>query len=290
MPRLTARLALSCLLLSAAVAAHAADSTPAPAPATDSSAQASDEPQDQLLKAAGRDAGSGWIIGGGVAVRDPGYVGYSRETTPIPLIFYHNGRFFFAGVSAGYLLSNGNHYRFSLVVSPQFNRLKASDSPQLAGIQTRDWSLAGGANLDLFGGWGRFNVGVAHDLLDRNNGSSANLGYRFPFHAGDWTLTPGLGLRWESADLVNYYYGVSAAEAIPGRPAYSPGSATNPLVDFSLSTAISEHWQFRGYLEYMRFAGAIHDSPIVARSGSPTIFIGFVYNPGDNYRGQGMGP
>ena len=287
MPRLAARLALSSLLLTGAIAVHADE--PAPAPATAENAQASDEPQDQLLKAAGRDAGSGWLFGGGVAVRDPGYVGYSREVTPIPLVFYHNGRFFIAGVTAGYLLSNGDHYRFSLGVSPQFNRLKASDSPQLAGIQTRQWSLDGGANLDLFGGWGRFNVGVAHDLLDRNNGSSANLGYHYAFHLGDWTLSPGLGLRWESANLVNYYYGVSAAEAIPGRPAYSPGSATDPFVDISLSTAISEHWQFRSFLRYERFASAIHDSPIVARSGSPTVFIGFVYNPMDNYRGgQGM--
>ena len=291
MPRLTTRLALSCLLLGAGFAAHADDSTPAPAAATTENAQASDEPQDQLLRAAGRDAGSGWIFGAGVAVTDPGYVGYSRQVTPFPLVFYHYGRFFFAGVTAGYLLSNGDHYRFSLVVSPEFNRLKASDSPQLAGIQDRQWSLDGGANLDLFGHWGRFNIGVAHDLLDRNNGSSANLGYHFPIPMGGWTLTPGLGLRWQSANLVNYYYGVSPAEAIPGRPAYSPGAATSPYVDISLSTAISEHWTFRGSLAYQRFGSAIHDSPIVDRSGSPTIFIAFVYNPMENARGmQGAGP
>ncbi len=286
MPRLTTRLALSCLLLTGAIAAHADDSTPPPASATAENAQSSDDPQAQLLKAAGRDAGSGWLFGAGVAVSDPGYVGYSRQVTPVPLVFYHYGRFFLAGVSAGYLLSNGDHYRFSLVVTPQFNRLSASDSPQLAGIQDRQWSLDGGANLDLFGSWGRFNLGVAHDLLDRNNGSSANLGYHYGFKLGDWTLAPGLGLHWESANLVNYYYGVSPAEVIPGRPAYSPGAATDPFVDVSLSTAISEHWQFRSFLRYERFASAIHDSPIVARSGSPSLFIGFVYNPMDNYRGM----
>ncbi|HLW74821.1 MAG TPA: MipA/OmpV family protein [Gammaproteobacteria bacterium] len=291
MPRFTAHLALSCLLFTG-TAAHAADDTQASTTApADKSSQAGDEPQDQLLKAAGRDTGSGWLFGGGLAVTDPGYLGYNRQVTPIPLIFYHNGRFFFAGITAGYLLSNGDHYRFSLVVLPQFNRLSASDSPQLAGIQTRQWSLDGGANVDLFGGWGRFNLGVAHDLLDRNNGTGANVGYHYSFRLGDWTLTPGLGIRWESANLTNYYYGVSPAETIPGRPAYSPGSATNPFVDVSVSTAISEHWQFRGYLQYMHFASAIHDSPIVDRSGSPTIFIGFVYNPQENYRGmQGVGP
>lgn len=276
------RLLIPALFLFATAPALAADDTQgtAPAPANTSS-QASEEPQDQLLNAAATEAGSGWIFGGGVAVTNPGYVGYSRQITPFPLVFYHYGRFFFAGISAGYLLSNGDHYRFSLVVSPEFNRLKASDSPQLAGIQTRQWSLDGGANLDLFGHWGRFNVGVLHDLLDRNDGTGASAGYHYPIPLGGWTLTPGLGLRWESAKLVNYYYGVSPAEVIPGRPAYSPGASTNPFVDLSLSTSINEHWQFRGSISYMRFGSAIHDSPIVDRSGSPTIFIGVIYNPRD---------
>ncbi|HEY4127707.1 MAG TPA: MipA/OmpV family protein [Gammaproteobacteria bacterium] len=242
---------------------------------------ADEDPQEQLAKAAATDTGSGWIFGAGVAVTNPGYVGYSRQITPLPLIFYHYGRWFFAGFSGGYLLSNGTHYRLALVVQPTLNRLNSDDSPELAGIQSRQWSLAGGANLETFGDWGHLNIGVFHDLLGRNDGTSANLGYRFPFHLGDWTLSPGIGLRWEDSNLTNYYYGVSPAESRPGRPAYSPGSDTSPYVSFGVSTAISEHWQFRGDISYQRFGGAIHDSPIVDRSGSPTIFIGFIYNPRD---------
>ena len=239
---------------------------------------ADDDPQEQLAKAAATDAGSGWLLGGGVAVTDPGYVGYTRQVTPLPLVFYHHGRFLFAGISAGYLLSNGPHYRLALLVQPTLNRLSSRDSPQLAGIQSRRWSLAGGANLDTFGDWGHFNVGLFHDLLGRNDGTSADLAYRFPFHAGDWTLSPGVGLRWQDANLTDYYYGVSAAEARPGRPAYSPGSAASPYVSFGVGTRISAHWEFRGDIRYQRFGSAIHDSPIVARSGSPTLFIGFIYN------------
>ena len=249
--------------------------------AQDGTSGAADDPQDQLASAAATDAGSGWIFGAGVAVTDPGYVGYSRQITPLPLVFYHHGRFFFAGVSAGYLLSNGEHYRFSLGLQPMLNRLSASDSPRLAGIRSRQWSIAGGANLETSGDWGRLDTGVFHDLLGRNDGAGANLGYRLPFRLGSWTLTPGIGLRWEDAKLTDYYYGVSPAEArLPQRPAYSPGSATNPYISLALSTRISEHWQFHGDFIYLRFAGAIHDSPIVDRSGSPTIFIGFVYNGG----------
>lgn len=280
MPRLNLRPFLTALLLLCAlpVLAQAADEAPAGSTAAPAS-RADEEPQDQLLRAAAEQPGSGWIFGGGLAVTDPGYVGYSREYTPFPLVFYHYGRFFVAGVTAGYLLSNGDHYRFSLIATPEFNRLKASDSPQLTGIQSRQWSIDGGMGLELFGAWGRYNVGVVHDLLDRNNGTSINTGYHYPIHMGSWTLTPGLGLKWENGNLTNYYYGVSPAEAIPGRPAYSPGSATNPFVEIGLSTSLSEHWQLHSNLQYMRFGSAIHASPIVDRSGSTTIFVGLVYNP-----------
>lgn len=268
---------LTALILLPASSWAADDTTPQNQDSQQSS-QSGDDPQSMLAQAAANETGSGWVFGGGLAVTDPGYVGYNRQYTPFPLIFYHYGRFFVAGVSAGYLLSNGDHYRFALTVSPTFNRLKASDSPQLAGIETRQWSLAGGAGLELFGDWGRVNMGVSHDLLDRNNGTGANLGYAYSFHFGaGWSLTPGIGLRWESANLVNYYYGVSQAEAIPGRPAYSPDASTNPYVSLGLGTYLAKNLQLRADLSYTRFGSAIHDSPIVDRSGSPTLFIGVVY-------------
>lgn len=248
-------------------------------------AQAADDMQggtardeDQAIRDALIDGSSGWSLGGGLAVTDPGYVGQTRRITPIPEFFYHRGRLFFAGFSAGYLLDDGRHYRFSLLVKPQLNRLHPGDDPQLQGIQTREWSLDGGAKLSVFGDWGRFRIGAFHDLLDRNNGTQVDAGYEYSFHLGDWRFTPGIGARWENANLTSYYYGVSAAEAIPGRPAYSPGSAVDPYVSIGLSTSISEHWRFHGSLEYTRFGSAIHDSPIVDRSGSPTLFIGFTYS------------
>jgi MipA family protein len=246
------------------------------------SARADDDasPQDQLEQAATR-TGSSWIFGGGLAVVDPGYVGYKRQVTPIPLVFYHNGRFFFAGFSAGYMLAHARHYRFSVDIKPRINRLSASDSPELAGIQTRKWSLDGGANLDVFGAWGHLITGISHDLLNRNNGTELDIGYRYPIRFGGWSLTPSLGARWESASLTNYYYGVSPAEVVPGRPAYTPGAAINPYAGLGLSTRLSDHWQFHGSIQYTRFAGAIQDSPIVDRSGSPIFFIGFVYSSAD---------
>lgn len=245
---------------------------------TCAAADGGDAPQDQVAQAATQ-SGSSWIFGAGLAIADRGYVGYSREVTPIPLIFYHHGRFFFAGFSAGYMVSHDRHYRFSIVLKPRVNRLSASDSPQHAGIRTRRWSLDGGANLDVFGDWGHLVTGVSHDLLNRNNGTETTLAYQYPLRLEHWTVTPEVGVHWQSGSLVNYYYGVSPAESIPGRPAYTPGAATNPYVGVGVSARAGTHWRFYGRIQYTRFAGVIQDSPIVNRSGSPLVFLGLVYNP-----------
>ena len=246
-------------------------------------AASDDNPQDQMEQAATR-GGSSWMVGGGMAIANRGYIGYSREITPFPLIFYHHGRFFFAGARVGYMASNGRHYRLSFNIKPRFNRLHASDSPQLAGIQTRKWSLDGGVKLDTFGRWGRLSTELSHDLLNRNDGTELSLGYRYSIPIGEWKLTPGLGMRWQSASLTNYYFGVSTAEAIPGRPAYEPGAATSPYVSLGLSTRLGTHWRFISNLQYTRYPSAIHDSPLIDRSGSSMLFIGFLYQIGSGSR------
>ena len=251
--------------------------------AMQSRASSDTNPQDQMEQAATR-AGSSWIVGGGLAVANRGYIGYSHEVTPFPLIFYHNGRFFFAGISVGYMASYGRHYRLSFDIKPRINRLRASDSPQLAGIQTRKWSLDGGIKLDTFGRWGRFSTELSHDLLNRNKGTEFGRAYRYAIPLGKWNLTPGLGVRWQSASLTSYYYGVSPAEVIPGRPAYEPGAATSPYVSLGLSTRLGKRWRFLANLQYTRYPSAIHDSPLIDRSGSSLLFIGFLYNTASRSR------
>ncbi len=258
------------LALTRPAVAGAADS------ATDSSAQNSTNPEDQIISAAALNKGSGWSLGAGVAIAQPGYIGVSDQVTPLPLVFYHNGRFFFAGTSVGYVPFNGSHYAFAILAKPRINRLSASDSSQLAGIQTRRWSIDGGARLSLFGDWGQLNVGIYTDLLHRYDGMEADLDYRYPIRMPGWTLSPGIGVAWYNSPLTDYYYGVSQAEVAPGRPAYSPGRATNPFLQLNVQVPLGR-WQFLGGVKYLHFAGSIQDSPIVDRADTFTIFLGLSY-------------
>ena len=63
--------------------------------------------------------------------------------------------------------------------------------------------------------------------MDRHDGQEIDLTYRYRFDFGDWMISPFATFSWLDDDITGYYYGVSPAEATPGRPAYAPDAAFN---------------------------------------------------------------
>jgi outer membrane protein len=221
-------------------------------------------------------------LGLGIADVDPGYAGYHHRIDPLPLISYRSDRFVLAGTSASVIVSQANAYTLSLGLVPQLDRVSANDSLQLAGIQTREWTIDGAVTLSTRQPWGRASFAVLHDILDRNNGTEVRLNYSYPIPLGTGTLAPGVGLTWESENLADYYYGVSTAESLPDRPAYSPGSALNPNVRLDYTVALSRKWLFGAEANYVNFARSIRNSPIIDHKGSSAIMVFFVrsFSPG----------
>ncbi|MHB8814492.1 MAG: MipA/OmpV family protein [Steroidobacteraceae bacterium] len=220
----------------------------------------------------------GLVLGAGLADVDPGYIGYHRRTDPFPLLSYRSGRFYMEGLNAGLIAAQSQAYALSVTLRPDFNRLRASDSPQLAGIRTREWTIDGGVRFSLEGTWGRASAAAMHDLLDRSNGTTLSLGYEYPIALGRGVrLTPGMGLEWESAGFTDYYYGVSTAESLPNRPAYSPGRALDPSGHLDLAVPLSPHWHLGAGVSYTRFGSSIRESPLVDRPGSLAVAISLAW-------------
>ncbi|HEY6453003.1 MAG TPA: MipA/OmpV family protein [Steroidobacteraceae bacterium] len=213
-------------------------------------------------------------LGAGLAEVNPGYVGYHRRIDAFPLISYRSGRFFLSGTTAGVVAVQNEAYSASLVLRPEFTRVRASDSPELAGLSTRQWTIDGGVQLGVTQPWGKLSLAAVHDVLDRNNGTDVSLGYAYPIALGAGRrLTPGLGVAWESAALTGYYYGVSAAEALPGRPEYSPGAALDPSARLDFELPLSSQWRLGAGVRYTRFDRAIRDSPLIDQSGSLALSV-----------------
>lgn len=220
----------------------------------------------------------GLVLGAGLAATDPGYIGYHLRVDPFPFFSYRHGPFYLDGPSVGIVAVQSETYALSGVLTPDFRRLRASDSPELAGISTREWSLDGGVKFALRETWGTASVEALQDVLGRSNGTTLSLDYGYPIALGTGVrLTPRVGLEWESADLTSYYYGVSRAESLPDRPVYSAGAALNPSIRVDLALPLSLHWHLGAGLGYTRFGRSIRDSPLVDRPGSLGLAISLVW-------------
>lgn len=220
----------------------------------------------------------GLVLGAGLAATDPGYVGYHLRVDPFPLFSYRRGRVYLDGATAGLIAARGDTYALSAILAPDLRRLRASDSPELAGIRTREWTINGGVKFALRETWGAASVEALRDVLGRSHGTSVSLDYGYPISLGGGVkLTPGAGVEWQNADLTNYYYGVSTAESLPTRPAYTAGAAVDPSVHLNLAVPLSLHWHLGAGLGYTHFDRSIRESPLVDRSGSPEVAVSLVW-------------
>jgi len=152
------------------------------------------------------------------------------------------------------------------------------DSPALDGMSRRDWTIQAGANAGRQFGPIRLDLMAQTDILDVHNGQEYTLKLALPFRWQSWQLVPQFDALYQSADLVNYYFGVTADEARPGRPAYSPGGGTTLSGSVNLSWRIHPKWYLTASAQLDFLPDVITDSPIVSRDRVGRIVLGVAYD------------
>ena len=155
----------------------------------------------------------------------------------------------------------------------------SEDSDVFSGMDRRDWSLQAGVNvgkrldriaIDLF---------VTTDLLGEHDGEEYDLRVARPFDFGRWELVPEIGLRHQSSNFVNHYFGVRASEIIPGRrDEYVPGSALTPSVKLGYSYRINDNWFMTASAKIAFVPDEIRDSPLVDRETAWSFSLGIAYD------------
>ncbi|HKL78163.1 MAG TPA: MipA/OmpV family protein [Gammaproteobacteria bacterium] len=213
------------------------------------------------------------VLGAGAVAAPSPYKGVSSHVTPVPFINLQRERFFLRGVQAGWRLWQTNGASLAAVAQPQFQGYEPGDSPALAGMDRRRWSVDGGLQLTARRGDLRLSLQALHDLLGRHNGLLASAGVSYELGDPRRTVAPGVGLEWEGPDYVAYYYGVRPAEGRPGRPAYDGRGALNPYIGVQARYGFGGHWGLFAYLRHRWLDDAITDSPIVA---GDTVYSGVV--------------
>jgi outer membrane protein len=159
-----------------------------------------------------------------------------------------------------------------------FEGLESTNSAYLAGMQSRSMSADAGAELVYRARPVGFRFNVLSDVLGRNGGQEISLQALTgaPLGRGSFLLA-GLGPRWVSATRVDYYYGVSAAEARAGRPEYRGTSAWNWDLSLGANIRLTGNLSLFALFSREAFGDAIENSPVVSGPAAYSMITSLTY-------------
>jgi outer membrane protein len=218
-----------------------------------------------------------FLLGPGVVITDKPYKGVDSSVYPIPLMKLIIGRFYISGATAGYRLLADDGWTFDVIGKWRFDGYDEDESDRLGGMHDRKQTVDIGGEFTLTGGWGEAWISTITDTFGRHDGQEIKLGYAKPLVFNKLTISPTGGLIWQSNNLANYYYGVRANEAGPGRPRYLVGDSTNWFVGLRAEYQASERWTWIGGVTYQFLDSKIRKSPIVDDSFVVSALAGAMY-------------
>ena len=220
-----------------------------------------------------------WSLGLGVLSSPRPYVGAGNQTRVIPVLDLEYKRFYFRGVQAGYELVQGDLFSLDIVGRAQFAGYEEEDSGFLAGMEDRRETF----EVGLAAAWdlGPYEIAATAtaDVLGRSDGVQAGLEVTWPkiFGRGAAGVFPSLGVVWQSADFIDYYAGVEAGEARPGRPAFEAGSGLNFVAGLRGFVTMTERVRFFGLVRVERLAEEFEESPIIDSRWGYFGLVGLTY-------------
>ncbi|MFT6905149.1 MAG: outer membrane protein [Oleiphilaceae bacterium] len=205
----------------------------------------------------------GFIYGFGLGINQEVYKDYNLRVIPLPLVGYRGEDLRIFGPFASYDIADFDKLSFSIKLAPRFAGFDESDSSVFNGMDKRKSSLDAGIGVEYKFNNARIDYSVMFDILGNYNGyeSSSNLSY--VWRLGPFFIEPSIGLKYQDANMVNYYYGVRAHEVSATREQYSPDYALNSTAGISATTNSFLNGFTRIGLTKTWYGNAITDSPLV---------------------------
>lgn len=222
-----------------------------------------------------------FTLGAGVGVVEHPYKQYDADVYPVPVINYESDNFWFRGLGGGLYLWNDTNDKLSVTAywSPMYFKPGDSDSEQMRRLDKRKSTVMAGLAYEHYTQYGFLRTALSGDTLDNSNGIVWDLAWLYRYTNGNLTLTPGIGVEWNSDNQNEYYYGVSKHESNrSGMRSYDPDSSWNPYLELSANYRFLGDWSVYGVARYTRLSDEITDSPMVDKSWSGLISTGITYS------------
>lgn len=219
-------------------------------------------------------------LGAGVGIVEHPYKQYDHDVYPVPVINYEGDHFWFRGLGGGYYLWNDGTDQLSLTAywSPMFFKPGDSDNSQLRKLDRRQSTMMAGVSWFHHTQYGSLRTTLAGDTLDKSNGMVWDTAWVYRYTNGGLTLSPGIGLQWNSENQNQYYYGVSGHESVrSGLRRYDPNSSWNPYLEMSANYRFAGNWSVYGTARYTHLSDEVTDSPMIDKSWTGLLATGVTY-------------
>jgi outer membrane protein len=209
------------------------------------------------------------------------YKGTGTTFEPKPFVLYENGPLEIRGangIDATFRFFRTDTFTASLAGSLEMDGgYDPADSKFLTGMDTLGTLFSTGMVFEkVFSGW-EAGLEIMQDISGEHNGQEAELSFGRSWSFGGFEWRPELNATWLSKKTVDYFYGVSHREALPDRPAYSPGSSYEFGVELMIQRPLFGNFSVVGILEATSLGKEIKDSPLVDRDYELWSVFGIMY-------------
>ena len=225
----------------------------------------------------------GWkgTLGAGV-VAFPKYAGgRSMQSVLLPIAYIDYNDWFYVDLyrAGAYFWSSADKKQgLGIAVEPRIG-FSQGEGPRLAGMATRKSALFGGLTYNAENDLGGLSVGYFGDLGNASKGGYWDVLLSRPFVKNrQWELSGTLEFSGVNAKYANYYFGVTPAEATPGRPAYTAGATINTTLWLTGQYNVSKRYALMFGANVTRLGSSAASSPIVERRDVPFVYLGFGIN------------
>jgi outer membrane protein len=224
-----------------------------------------------------RAGGTQWGIGIGASFERKPYRAFDDKAQVLPLIFFVNRYVSVLGPGVDVHLPSAGPVSLRLRARYAGDGYEADDSPYLFGMDERKASFWLGGAAVWRSDVGALTAELLTDASGHSNGNRFKLQLERRFTTGAFGLTPRVAAQRLDKKYVDYYYGVRASEARPDRARYTGQSAVNMELGLRVDYAVAPKQDLFVDFSATRLGSGIKDSPLVDRSSSSTVRVGYLY-------------
>lgn len=222
-----------------------------------------------------------WGLGLAATVAQSPHQGIGDKQRVLPLLYIENAWLRVLGTGADLKLSDWdigtNEISLRARLEYDGDGYRPGDARELHGMSERKDSFWAGASIAWRSGAVSTSLEWLADVSDESQGQHLRWQLDRRFALGRLIARPRVRVDWFDARYVDYYYGVESAEATGSRAAYAGEAALTPSVGLRLDYPVDSRQILFLDASATRWPREITDSPVVERSTTSRLGIGYLY-------------